>query len=296
MSQALTPSLAFTESDLHGEAIQRRESIHCSADWGAHRQDWVAVEEPLEIRVNGAPLATIMRTPGHDEELVLGFLLAEQVIVSRADISSMRHCTEVSVPEAEDNVMQVVLQPGISFDISEFRRHLTVGSSCGICGKTSIESIVKQVGQLPLDAMEGMRFTLDVLYRLPALLREAQAGFVHTGALHAAGLFDDAGQFVCVREDVGRHNAVDKALGHWLAAQAESGSQQAPVSGLMLSGRVSFELVQKASIARIPVVAAVSAPTSLAIQLATALGITLIGFLRDKTLNVYSHPHRVLVP
>lgn len=288
--------------------------------------DLVAHEEPLEIRVNGFSLALIMRTPGHDHALTIGFLKTEGVIQSPFDVASLRHCTEFSTPEAEDNVMQVVLKPDVAFDPRQLRRHFMVGSSCGVCGKASLESILAERSPEQRLIETSACLSSAVLYVLPERMRQAQSGFELTGALHAAALFDTQGNLLCVREDVGRHNAVDKVLGtRWLQARQKQdlpapGPRPAEVQGaepqgaepqgaeargdeahasvetglvLMVSGRVSYEIVQKAAAAQIPFLAAVSAPTSLAVRLAEAVGITLVGFLRQQGMNVYSHPQRI---
>jgi len=273
--------------------------------------DLVAHEEPLEIRVNGFSLALIMRTPGHDHALTIGFLKTEGVIQSPEDIASLRHCTEFSTPEAEDNVMQVVLRPEVTFDPKQLRRYFMVGSACGVCGKASLEAILAERGPESRLIETDVRLSSAVLYHLPERMRKAQSGFNLTGALHAAALFDTEGTLLCVREDVGRHNAVDKVVGtRWMmegrarspsaqslnvespsAVSSSTVSQTAQV--LMVSGRISYEIVQKAAAANIPFLAAVSAPTSLAVRLADAVGITLVGFLRNQTMNVYSHADRI---
>ncbi len=250
----------------------------------ATRADLVAHEEPLEIQINGTSIAVLMRTPGHDEELVRGFLLTERVVSSLAQIDSMRHCTLAPDPEAEDNVMQVRLRPDVPFDLERLRRHLFASSSCGVCGKATIENAMTLAP--PLD--DTAELDAAALYRLPALLRSAQDGFARTGGLHAAGLFSLEGALLALREDVGRHNAVDKVIGVLLERRLD-----ARTCCLVVSGRVSYELVQKAVAARIPVLAGVSAPTSLAVRAATAHRLTVVGFLRGETMNVYAMPGRV---
>lgn len=246
------------------------------------RQDEVAHEEPLELQIDGASFAVVMRTPGHDEELGTGFLLTEGVIHSLADLASLQHCTVVPTPEAEDNVLQVRLRQPI--DLGRFRRNLFASSSCGVCGKATLENALRTSGPL----QSPLRVSRQVLAGLPASLRAAQPAFTSTGGLHAAALFDAQGTALVVREDVGRHNAVDKVIG-W-ALRAGLPLDQAV---LMVSGRLSFELVQKAVAARVPMLAGISAPTSLAVRMADALGVTLIGFLREGSMNVYSHATRV---
>lgn len=250
--------------------------------------DWVAREEPLEIQVQGVSLAVVMRTPGHDAELVRGFLVTERVVQDPGEIVSVRHCSRAASAEAEGNVVQAVLGTARRIDLEAMRRNLFAGSSCGICGKASIESALGTAP--PLD--DPSRFPAALFAGLPERLRETQAAFDRTGGLHAAALFDRAGRLQVVREDVGRHNAVDKVVG-WAAAQ---GLLPLAGRGLLVSGRISFEIVQKALAARIPVVAAVSAPSSLAVALASAAGMALVGFLRGSGLNVYGARERVALP
>jgi len=249
-------------------------------------EDLVALEEPLELQIGGISLAVIMRTPGHDEELALGFLLTERVIVSADQVVRIRHCNVVPDPDAEDNVIQVTLREGVTVDYERLRRNLYASSSCGVCGKATLANVLATAPPLDLQ----LTVSAQVLYRLPERLREAQAMFDVTGGLHGAGLFDRDGGLLAVREDVGRHNAVDKVIG-WAVRQ---GMGLIEPRLLMISGRASFEIVQKAAAARIPVVAAVSAPSSLAVALAESVGITLIGFLRGQGMNVYSRPDRVV--
>jgi len=248
-------------------------------------RDRVAHEEPLEIRLAGTPLAVVMRTPGHDLELVTGFLLTERVVDSLDEVESVRHCSEQADAEAEDNVVQVTLRPGLRPDLERLRRNLFASSSCGVCGKATLENALASAP--PLD--DPTRIDAEVLTALPERLRATQPIFDETGGLHAAGLFDTAGRLLAVREDVGRHNAVDKVVG-WAA---RSGLLPGSGRALLVSGRASFEIVQKALAARIPVVAAVSAPSSLAVDLARASGIALVGFLRGPGFNVYSRMERI---
>ena len=246
------------------------------------RLDDVAHEEPLELQIDGTSFAVVMRTPGHDEELGTGFLLTEGVIASLADLESLRHCTVVPTPEAEDNVLQVRLRTPI--DLGRFRRNLFASSSCGVCGKATLENALRTSGLLK----STLHLSRAVLARLPAVLRESQPAFNSTGGLHAAALFTADGTAQVVREDVGRHNAVDKVIGFALR-----GGLPLEQLVLMVSGRLSFELVQKAVAARVPVLAGISAPTSLAVRMADALGVTLVGFLREGSMNVYSHSTRI---
>jgi len=249
-------------------------------------RDRVALEEPLEIQLAGAPLAVVMRTPGHDLELVTGFLMTERVVDSLADVEAVRHCTDVGTPEAEDNVVRVTLRAGVRPDLERLRRNLFASSSCGVCGKATLENALAAAP--PLD--DPTRLRAEVLTELPARLRAAQRVFDATGGLHAAGLFDLEGRLLVAREDVGRHNAVDKVVG-WAARAG-----RLPLAGslLVVSGRASFEIVQKALAARIPIVAAVSAPSSLAVALALDAGIALVGFLRGSAFNVYGARERIV--
>lgn len=249
-------------------------------------RDRVAHEEPLEIQLAGAPLAVLMRTPGHDLELVTGFVLTERVVDAVSDLEAVRHCNDASAREAEDNVVRVTLRAGLRPDLERLRRNLFASSSCGVCGKATLENALATAP--PLD--DPTRLRASVLTALPARLRAAQPVFDETGGLHAAGLFDCEGRLLVAREDVGRHNAVDKVVG-WAARAG-----RLPLAGrvLVVSGRASFEIVQKALAARIPVVAAVSAPSSLAVSLAHGAGIALVGFLRGSGFNVYGAPERIL--
>lgn len=253
-------------------------------DSGAPGRDAVAREEPLEIRLGGVPLAVVMRTPGEDRELTLGFLTSERVVESPDQVESVRHC-RATPEEAEDNVVQVVLAPGVSVDLDRLRRNLYASSSCGICGKATIENAL--VVAPPLD--DPSRFAPDFFYGLPGRLEANQATFAKTGGLHAAALFDPRGELLVAREDVGRHNAVDKVVG-WALDRGRF-----PLGGcvLLVSGRVSYEIVQKALAARVPVVAAVSAPSSLAVEFAQEARLTLVAFLRGRSLNVYGASERI---
>jgi FdhD protein len=240
------------------------------------RPDTLAVEQPLEIRVDGAALAVTMRTPGHDLELALGFLLTEGL----APAGTVRSATACA-----DNVVDVHLTAPVAVDA--LRRNFYTSSSCGVCGKDSVERVRTTTAYDVHD--DDVHVDPSVLLSLPLRLREAQRVFERTGGLHAAGLFTAAGELLCLREDVGRHNAVDKVVG-WAVEQ-----DRLPLTGTLLqvSGRASFELVQKAAMAGVPVLAAVSAPSSLAAELADELGLTLVGFLRGDSFNVYSNGRRI---
>jgi FdhD protein len=247
-------------------------------------EDFVAHEEPLEIRLNGVGIAVVMRTPGHDEELALGFLLTERVIRSASEVLALRHCTTVSEPEAEGNVLQIVLADDVAVPLERLRRNTYASSSCGLCGKATIAAALLELAPVKSE----LRTDFASLCAMPVALRAAQPAFELTGGLHAAALFTANGELVLAREDVGRHNAVDKVLG--AAARLGIAASQ---HVLFVSGRVSLEIVQKAAAIAVPVVAAVSAPTSLAVRYAEALGVTLVGFVRGQRLNVYAHPARL---
>ncbi|KAA6456945.1 formate dehydrogenase accessory sulfurtransferase FdhD [Acidobacteria bacterium AB60] len=245
-------------------------------------QDSLACEEPLEIRVDGAPLSVTMRTPGHDLELAAGFVLTEGIVESAGDIAELR--VAESPAGAKSNVVDVRLR-NLEFEPGELRRNFFAASSCGICGKASIEAIRRRGLRQP----EGdFRVDAEVLCRLPEMIRAEQAVFERTGGLHAAGLFDEAGGLLALREDIGRHNAVDKVVG-WAMRE---GRLPLSRSILMVSGRGGFEIVQKGLAAGVPVLASVSAPSSLAVKLARELGMTLIGFLRGRRFVVYSGAFR----
>jgi len=272
-----------------GRVTARRPVRRITADGETSRPDSLAVEEPMEIRVGGRPLAVTMRTPGNDIDLAHGFLLTEGVIGSRQDISVARYCDGVDeLGRNTYNVLDVTLAAGVAPPAASVERNFYTTSSCGVCGKASLDSVKLSSRYSP--ATDTSAVTTAVLVNLPDKLREAQKVFDSTGGLHAAGLFTTAGELLVAREDVGRHNAVDKAIG-W-AVQA----RRVPLTGcvLMVSGRASFELVQKAVMAGIPVLAAVSAPSSLAVELAAEAGVTVVGFLRGATMNVYSRGDRVL--
>lgn len=256
---------------------------------GPMAPDWVATEEPLEIRIGQTPIAVVMRTPGHDEALVRGFLLSERIVADPAQILALRHCTNVDEPEAEDNVMLVRLRDDAEVDLAALRRNLFASSSCGVCGKASIAQAMAPVagperGPLPF----GLELAAATLAALPERLRAAQEVFEHTGGLHGVGLFSAAGELLAAAEDVGRHNAVDKVIG-WAAGEGVA----LEACALMVSGRVSFEITQKAVAVGIPAIAAVSAPTSLAVSLAREANLTLVCFVRDQRMCVYAGEQRI---
>lgn len=256
------------------------------------REDVLAVEEPLEIRVGGRSLAITMRTPGHDVDLAIGFLVSEGVIGRGDDVRTARYCAGATDEGVNTyNVLDVALSPGIPAPDPSLERNFFTTSSCGLCGKASIDAVRTSSRYSVADD----DFLLDpaLLVTFPDRLRAQQAVFERTGGLHAAGLFDArTGEMLVLREDVGRHNAVDKVVG-WAAKE---GLLPLRSMVLMVSGRASFELTQKASMAGIPMLAAVSAPSSLAAELATELGMTLVGFLRGDSMVVYSGAHRLTDP
>jgi len=269
--------------------VRRRVTRITAGEEATVREDHLAAEEPLEIRVNGRPLAVTMRTPGHDVELAAGFLVSEGVVRSREDVSTARYCAGATV-EGENtyNVLDVALGPGVTLPDFGLERSVYTSSSCGVCGKASIDAVRTRSA---FDvAADSLVVDAGLVATLPDKLRDQQEIFERTGGLHAAGVFDGTtGEPLVVREDVGRHNAVDKAVG-WALEQG-----LLPLRGtvLMVSGRASFELVQKASMAGIPVLAAVSAPSSLAVELAAELGLTVAGFVRGRSMSVYTCPERV---
>jgi FdhD protein len=249
------------------------------------KEDFLAAEEPLEIRIGEDPLSVTMRTPGHDLELAAGFLLTEGLIQRRAQIVALEADAGITA-ENRGNVVLAKLAPEAAPDFEKMRRHFFAASSCGICGKASIDSVRARTLVAP---NPDFRLDPEVLVRLPEKLRESQAVFGRTGGLHAAALFDGAGELLVLREDIGRHNAVDKVTG-WALLE-----ERVPLGNtiLLVSGRGGFEIVQKAIVAGLPVVASVSAPSSLAVQLARELGQTLIGFLRGRRFVIYAGEERI---
>lgn len=274
-----------------GRVTGRRRVVRVGGARQAPRPDMLVVEEPLEIRLGGRPLSVTMRTPGDDFDLVAGFLTTEGVVAGAGELATMRYCAGATAEGRNTyNVIDVTLADGAPAPAATLERNFYTTSSCGVCGKASIEA-VRTVSRWPV-AGDPVRVSPDVLAGLPDTLRAAQQVFDKTGGLHAAGLFSPTGELRCIREDVGRHNAVDKVVG-W-AARAGA----LPLRGqvLLVSGRASFELVQKALMAGIPALAAVSAPSTLAVDLAEQAGLTLVGFLRGETMNVYAGSERVLEP
>lgn len=263
----------------------RRRVVRVEDGTARRRSDHLAVEEPLEMRVNGDAVAVTMRTPGNDFELARGFCLTEGVAAA-GDVATIRYCAGQPGPYTGDfNVVEIALRS--PEPVAEgLRRNVYTTSSCGVCGTASIDTVRKKAVDVSGDPV---RVAVATLRTLPDTLRAAQQVFDRTGGLHAAALFTADGDLVCLREDVGRHNAVDKVIG-WAATE-----KRLPLTGhvLLVSGRVAFEIAQKALVAGVPVLAAVSAPSSLAVQLAEEAGMSLVGFLRDTTMNVYTGVERV---
>ena len=264
--------------------VVRKDGTHAS------KPDVLVTEEPLEIRVESPsqtvqPVAVTMRTPGHDFELAVGFLFTEGMIKNSDDVHAVRYCQLPDSAEQQFNVVTVSLT--VQFDEALSRRGMVTSASCGICGTTSIEQLAQSVSRI--ESGIGPVMTSQMLVALPEIIREMQPTFDRTGGLHAAGLVDAQGVAFCVREDVGRHNAVDKVIGKAVL------ENKIPISShaLVVSGRLSFEIIQKAAMAGISFIAAVGAPSSLAVETAEDLGITLVGFVRDGTANIYTHKHRI---
>jgi len=258
------------------------------------KPDLLAAEEPMEIRLVYGPandrieksLAVTMRTPGNDFELALGFLFTEGIINTMGQVESIVHCEQVKDEEERGNVVRVALAPDVPLDVDKLQRNFYLSSSCGVCGKSSIEAINVQCHAIN----SSLRISEKQLLNAPDAMREAQDVFEHTGGLHAAALFDESGKLIILREDIGRHNALDKLIGFQLA------NHQLPLTTkfVMVSGRLGFELVQKAVMAGIPILGAVGAPSSLAVKLAQNYGITLAGFVRNGRFNLYSGEERIV--
>ena len=257
----------------------------------ASRFDQLAIEEPLEIRLVSPPqtVAVTMRTPGHDFELAAGFLYNEGVVKSREDIQKISYCVDTEIDGTQRyNIVNVELRDGLSLNLRSLERHFFTTSACGVCGKASLEGLQLR-GCTSIS--DGLEITPEIIFNLPEQLRGAQKIFSRTGGLHAAALFDAAGKLLSLREDVGRHNALDKLIGSAFL------SNQLPFNNhiVMVSGRSSFEILQKCLMARVPIICAVSAPSSLAVTLAKEFGITLIGFLREERFNIYAGWERIQV-
>ena len=277
MNRPSSSNQANPEAQVHSTQVWKFDP-----DQPFHQQpDYLAVEEPLQIEIDGQPWLTTMRTPGHDQELAVGLLLAEGIIQSQADIVDLSYCQE----DANGNLLRIILAAHCKFEPSAETRGSYANSSCGICGKTSIDTLQSKFS--PID--DDIHIDPQLIAQLPGRLQAEQATFQRTGGLHGAALFDLGGNLLVVREDVGRHNTVDKVIGYALL------NNQLPLSQtiLMVSGRVAFEIIHKALAGGIPVIAAISAPTSLAVRFAQQNNQTLIGFLRGQQMNVYCHPNRL---
>ncbi|SDQ95182.1 formate dehydrogenase accessory sulfurtransferase FdhD [Thermostaphylospora chromogena] len=268
--------------------IAKRRILRVREAARTHRVDSLAAEEPLEIRLNGRPLTVTMRTPGDDFDLACGFLVSEGVVGSAEEIDTIRYCAGATADGGNTyNVLDVRLAAGVPVPTASLERNFYTTSSCGVCGKASLDA-VRTVARWEVDA-DPLALRAEVVSALPDRLRADQRVFERTGGLHAAGLFTADGEPLCVREDVGRHNAVDKLVG-WAVRE-----NRLPLRStvMVVSGRASFELVQKALMAGVPALAAVSAPSSLAVELAEASGLTLVGFVRGSSMNVYAGEHRL---
>ncbi|MGP3976457.1 formate dehydrogenase accessory sulfurtransferase FdhD [Streptomyces sp. 8N114] len=278
-----------------GRVTARRPVVRIRDGAVSTRPDTLVAEEPLEIRLDGKPLAVTMRTPGDDFALAAGFLVSEGVIASAADdIAAIVYCDSARDEDGAStyNTVDVRLAPHVPApDLATLERNVYTTSSCGLCGKASLEA-VRTTARWELDGDQPLGISTELLARLPDRLRAAQRVFDRTGGLHAAALFSPTGELLDVTEDVGRHNAVDKLVGR----AAQNGTLPLRNALLMVSGRASFELAQKAVMAGIPVLAAVSAPSSLAVDLAEESGLTLVGFLRGASMNIYAGAHRLALP
>ncbi|MEU8437541.1 formate dehydrogenase accessory sulfurtransferase FdhD [Streptomyces sp. NPDC029216] len=275
-----------------GRVTERRRVVRVRGGAAGVRPDTLVAEEPLEIRLNGRPLAITMRTPGDDFALAVGFLVSEGVIARASDVQAVTYCEGATEDGSNTyNVVNVQLAAGVPVPDITLERNVYTTSSCGLCGKASLDA-VRTATRFPGLAADPVRIPAGLLSVLPDRLRAAQKVFDRTGGLHAAGLFSAEGELLDLREDVGRHNAVDKIVGRALQAGL------LPLAGavLLVSGRASFELAQKAVMAGIPVLAAVSAPSSLAVDLALESGLTLVGFLRGADMNIYAGEERILLP
>ncbi|WP_336321996.1 formate dehydrogenase accessory sulfurtransferase FdhD [Streptomyces lavendofoliae] len=272
-----------------GRVTERRRVIRVRDGAVTTRPDTLVAEEPLEIRLNGRPLAITMRTPGDDFALAAGFLVSEGVLGSAADVRNIVYCAGAGDDGTNTyNVVDVQLAPGVPVPDITLERNVYTTSSCGLCGKASLDA-VRTTARFPIADTPPLRVGPGLLADLPDRLRAAQRVFDRTGGLHAAALFSEDGELLDVREDVGRHNAVDKLVGRALREDLLPLDRAI----LLVSGRASFELAQKAVMAGIPVLAAVSAPSSLAVDLAAGAGLTLVGFLRGRNMNVYAGEHRI---
>lgn len=272
-----------------GRVTERRKVIRIRDGAVSGRPDTLVAEEPLEIRLNGRPLAITMRTPGDDFALAAGFLVSEGVLGAASELRNIVYCAGATADGTNTyNVVDVQTAPDVVIPDLTLERNVYTTSSCGLCGKASLDA-VRTTARWPVADTPPLRLTPELLASLPDRLRAGQRVFDRTGGLHAAALFGEDGELLDIREDVGRHNAVDKLIGRALQA----GRLPLSRAVLMVSGRASFELAQKAVMAGIPVLAAVSAPSSLAVDLATETGLTLVGFLRGTSMNIYAGEHRI---
>jgi FdhD protein len=275
----------------HGRSVEA-DVVALEGELRTRKRDEVVTEEPLELALSegGATrtLAVTMRTPGNDFELAAGFLYDEAIVGSRDDIIGMSYCLDAALnPQQQYNVVTVECRAGATaVDLARFERHFTIGSACGVCGRAQLDSL-RDLGVRPLD--DAVRVLANLLYELPARMQQAQRVFASTGGLHAAALFDEHGDALVVREDVGRHNAVDKIVGWGLLG----GRLPFARCVLLVSGRASYEVLQKSIMAGIPIVCSVSAPSSLAVDLAREFNVTLVGFLRGNRANIYNAPERI---
>ncbi|MEU2597553.1 formate dehydrogenase accessory sulfurtransferase FdhD [Streptomyces hirsutus] len=272
-----------------GRVTERRKVVRIRDGVVSSRPDTLVTEEPLEIRLNGKPLAITMRTPGDDFALAVGFLVSEGVLAAASDLRNVVYCAGATADGVNTyNVVDVQTAPGVRIPDITLERNVYTTSSCGLCGKASLDA-VRTTTRHPIADSPPLRVGPELLAGLPDRLRASQRVFDRTGGLHAAALFDEEGELLDVREDVGRHNAVDKLVGRAL----QGGNLPLSRTVLMVSGRASFELAQKAVMAGIPLLAAVSAPSSLAVDLAAETGLTLVGFLRGASMNVYAGEDRI---
>ncbi|MFE9471984.1 formate dehydrogenase accessory sulfurtransferase FdhD [Streptomyces griseofuscus] len=274
-----------------GRVTERRKVLRIRDGAVTTRPDTLVAEEPLEIRLNGKPLAITMRTPGDDFALAAGFLVSEGVLAAASDLQNIVYCAGAIADGSNTyNVVDVRTAPDVSLPDFTLERNVYTSSSCGLCGKASLDA-VRTTTRWPIADSPRLRVTPALLSGLPERLREAQRVFDRTGGLHAAALFTEDGELLDIKEDVGRHNAVDKLVGRAL----QNGELPLSRTVLLVSGRASFELAQKAVMAGIPLLAAVSAPSSLAVDLAAETGLTLVGFLRGGSMNVYAGDDRIVL-
>ncbi len=278
------------------EKVTAKEIIKVATNGFSKQPDLLVVEEPLEIRLGYGlennrrqkSLAVTMRTPGNDEELAVGFLYSENIIVHKGDVLSVKPCVDKKTGKLQDNIIRVELHPSLKVDIEKLSRNFYTTSSCGVCGKTSLELVEQSCS---IEIPNSFKVSVEMIKSLPEKLNSDQLIFGRTGGLHATAIFSKTGNLEWVREDVGRHNAFDKIIGYLLL------KEELPLFNkvALVSGRTSFELLQKAAMAGVPILCAIGAPSSLAVQLAEDFNITLIGFLSHKRFNIYTHPERIIL-